>query len=261
MCIRLVTLLRHHGLNSQLRKAHKYIYNMDKAYYRQKDDEQFLFTFQYNDTNLNVNRQFNFCRQLTETVGAFLSRVNTNVEKVLAKKAKKKNKKAPAENEVIEPQISSNILLNNSEVNADTPCKEVFKLENRVLLKILEKDFSVVINSPWIDGASLPSAMLARFPVYPSKFECANTDKKLSEFIWFKSKNKKDWERVGAGFIYVPTNEDVGAYLKLHCIPKNEHSEGPTIELVTDVTVQADPGYCPFETRHKFTQEKTQGKE
>lgn len=232
---------------------------MDKAYYRQKDDEHFQFTFQYNDTELNVNRQFNFCRQITETVGTFLSRVNTNVEKILAKKAKKKKKKG--QDEIIEPQISSSILLDNREVNPEITCKELFQLQNNVSLKVLTKIYYVVINSPWIDGASLPNAILARFPVYPSKFECVNTDKRLSEFIWFKSKDKSNWTRVGDGFIYLPVNDDIEHYLKLHCIPKNELSEGPVIELVSDVVVQADPGYCPFETRHKFTQEKTQGKE
>lgn len=260
MCICILKLFRNNCLHFHLRKAHRYIYNMEKAYYRQKDDEHFQFTFQYNDTELNVNRQFNFCRQLTETVGTFLSRINTNVEKVLLKKAKKKNKKT-VESEIVEPQISSKILLNNGEVNLESPCKEVFQLENNVLLKILEKDYFVVINSPWIDNATLPSAMLARFPVYPSKFECVNIDKKLSEFIWFKSSDKKNWTQVGSGFIYTPLNEDIGAYLKLHCTPKNEHSEGPTIELITDGTVQADPGYCPFETRHQFTQQKCSQKE
>lgn len=233
---------------------------MDKAYYRQNDEEHFLFTFQYNDQELKVNRQFNFCRQLTETVGAFLSRVNSNVEKVLIKKPKKKKNKV-TENEIIEPQVSSSILLNSQEANAEASCKEVFQLHNSVILKVLEKQYFVVINSPWIDGAALPTAMLARFPVYPSKFECVNANKKLSEFIWFKSKNKTDWTQVGVGFIYMPSTDDIGAYLKLHCIPKNEHCQGPAMELVSDVTVQADPGYCPFETRHKFTEQKTSGKE
>lgn len=232
---------------------------MEKAYYRQNDDEHFLFTFEYNDRELNVNRKFNFNRHLTETIGNFLSRVNTNVEKVLLKKAKRKNKKK-LESEITQPQISSSILLNSQEVNDEATCKEVFQLKNNVILKILERSYFVVINSPWIDNAVLPCAILARFPVYPSKFESVDSDRKLSEFTWFKSVDKSNWSLVGTGFIYVPSNDDIGAYLKLHCIPKNNHSEGPVMELVSDVTVQADPGYCPFETRHKFTQQRTSGK-
>lgn len=233
---------------------------MEKAYYRQSDDERFLFTFQYNNSDLNVNRQFNFCRQLTESIGSFLSRVNTNVANVLSKKAKKKKKKT-TENDIVEPQVSSSILLNDQEVGSEKTCKEVFQLHNNVILRVSEKNYLVVINSPWIDSASLPSAILARFPVYPSKFSCVNTEKKLSEFIWFKSRNKSDWTQVGSEFVYTPSNEDIGAHLKLHCIPRNKHSEGPILELVSGATVQADPGYCPFETRHKFTQQKTSGKE
>lgn len=263
MCIRILTQFKCCQLYIQLRKVHKYIYSMDKAYYRQKDNEHFQFNFEYNNTELNVNRQFNFSRQLTETVGTFLNRININVEKALIKKIKRKKKKniENADNEIIEPEISSNILLDNSEVNSEILCKDLFKLQNKLILKVLEKSYIVVINSPWIDGAALPDAILARFPVYPSRFESVNTDKKLSEFIWFKSKDKIDWTRIGEGFIHMPANEDIDTYLKLHCIPRNEHTEGPTVELVSDITVQADPGYCPFETRHKFTQQKTQGKE
>lgn len=239
-------------------QLHKYVCKMDKAYLRHKTEnetEHFEFTFRYTNPDLKVDRLFNFCRRLSEPVSSFLERVNANVEKVLNKKKKKKS------NDEVLLSISAKLLINNKQVNEEIPCSEVFGTDNDLTLKVLEKEFKIIINSPWIQAITLPKSILANFPVYPSKFETVYTNKKLSSFTWYKSTNKRTWDETGSGFMYTPKNEDINYFLKLLCIPKNETKEGPTIEVVSEVCVQASPGECPFDLRHEFTKEKASGKE
>lgn len=242
-----------------VKNLHTYAFKMDKAYLRHAmDNDTFQLTFQYVNPDLKVNRQFNFCRQLAEPVRSFLERVNANVEKIVLKRNKKK-KTNPDDSEL--PTINASLVLNNAEVNGDIRCKDVFNPDNHVILKVLNHEYSVIVNSPWIENLTLPNSILANFPVYPSKFEAVYTDKKLSEFIWFKSKDKKEWFQTGKGFVYIPSNEDINQYLKLNCIPKNEHNEGPLVEIVSEVKAQASPGECPFDLRHEYTKQRATGKE
>lgn len=241
---------------TQRMQIHKYLCKMDKAYLRQatgSETEHFEFTFRYINPDLKVDRQFNFCRRLSEPVSSFLERVNANVEKALKKK-KGTDDEQPM-------QVGATLLLNSAEVSGEVECSKVFEPENDVVLKVLEREFQIVINSPWIQSITLPKAILANFPVYPSKFESVCANKKLSTFTWYKSTNKNSWSETGSGFIYTPQNEDINCFLKLLCIPKDETKEGPAIEVVSEVSVQASPGECPFELRHEYTKQRATGKE
>ncbi|KAL3283062.1 hypothetical protein HHI36_006220 [Cryptolaemus montrouzieri] len=128
---------------------------------------------------------------------------------------------------------------------------------NELSLTVIGKTFNVVINSPWIDTIGLPSSVLATYPVYPNKLEIFNTNIDQSDFIWFDSKDKKNWSEHTRSYIFFPGNELVNSYIKLMCVPKNENREGPSVEVECDNKIQASPGFCPFETRHKFTQSRT----
>lgn len=243
---------------TQCMQAHKYACKMDKAYLRHgigNESEHFELTFRYTNPDLKVDREFNFSRRLSEPVSNFLERVNANVEKVLKKKRKK-----VAVDEYPE-KIGATLLLNNTEISGELECSQVFAPENDVVLKVLDNEFKIIINSPWIQTIALPKSILANFPVYPSKFESIYTNKRLSTFTWYKSGNKNGWTETGTGFIYVPLNEDINCFLKLCCIPKNETKEGPPIEVISDVIVQASPGECPFDLRHQFTKQRATGKE
>lgn len=258
-----ISVFAHHILRADLilrKQLHKQIIcAMEKAYLRHgENNDNFEFTFQYKNPDLRVDRQFNFCRQLAEPTRSFLDRVKANVEKVVAKKKKKKKSEPETLNAL---EICPALLVDNVEVNGDIRCGELFKPGNNVLLRLIDRDYLIVINSPWIETLTLPNSILASFPVYPSKFESVYTDKKLSEFIWFKSVNKKEWIQTGQGFVYLPSNEDINHYLKLNCIPKNEVSEGPLVEVISDVSVQASPGECPFDLRHVYTKSRATGKE
>lgn len=258
MCIKLYTVIKL-IYKTQHRYLHKHVFKMNTAYLRHTNNsEQFQITFQYTNPELNVNRQFNFSRQLNETVDTFTNRVSVNVEKFINKKTKKKKKEETSE--AIQ-QVNVSVEVNKESIKDDLTCREVFKEQNDVILKVIDQEYQVVINSPWIDNIALSSSILSTFPVYPSKFETVFTDKKLSEFVWYKSADKKNWVEVGVGFIYTPTNADVDCFLKLSCTPKNNSKSGPGIEIVSEVKVDASPGECPFETRHLFTREKTKHNE
>lgn len=258
MFLKLFQLLNKFPTVSLNRYVHKYIFKMDKAYLRHlSDNEQFQITFKYTNEALKVNRQFNFNRKLSETVDTFLLRVATNVEKAL----NKKNKKRKVDEDKSGNTVQASLFLNDSELPRETVCNDIFQPGNNVVLKILNQEYKVIINSPWVDGIALPTSILATFPVYPTKFETVFTDKDLSTFTWFKSKNLTDWVNIGNNYILTPSNEEIDHYLKLSCIPRNLEFEGPEIETISTCKVEANPGLCPFEIRHKFTTERTQGKE
>lgn len=244
-----------------IRFVHKYVFAMDKAYLRLKTDEnnveRFEITFRCDLEEPRVKRQFNFCRNLNEPVGALLTRISKNVEKIANKKRKKKN----CEDGPIE--INPVLVENGVEIDKEVLCRDVFQ-ENgssEIILKLLGSDFRVIVNSPWVDSIALSTSFLVNFPTYPLKLETVFTDTQLSDFSWYKSLDKKTWSQAGTGFVYYPTNSDINSYLKLHCIPKNQTSEGPEVECVSDNQVQASPGVCPFETRHQFTKEFVRRKE
>lgn len=227
---------------------------MDKAYLRHSNGT-FDITFHLASSEFKVNRRFNFTRKLEEPISSFLSRINANVEKVVNKKIKKKKTDTQLEN--TEYKVSACLLQNNTVIDDDTLCGNVFQEDgNDTILKVLDKNYLVVINAPYINAITLPNSILANFPVYPGKFEAVYTIKELCEFVWFVSKNKETWRKVGTGFMYSPINTDINCYLKLMCTPKNEKTEGPIVEIIADVAVDASPGECPFEHRHMFTREK-----
>lgn len=224
---------------------------MDTAYLRHcPDGERFDITFEVKEERLN--RQFNFSRKLSETVDTFVGRVKANVDKALSKKKKK------------DPSVqlaTVALLLDNHEVAKDWTCEQLFSAGAPVQLAINERTFNIVINAPLVLTLNLASSFLATFPTYPAKFETLFTEQEISEFVWFKSKDGAQWEPVGEGFIYTPSNTDIDCYLKLSCTPKNHSLTGPICESVSSGKVSASPGECPFENRQAFTKEKLQGSE
>lgn len=241
----------------QFRLIHKYIFKMDKAYVRHlTETEQFEFTFHYINPDLKVDRPFNFCRQLSETVDSFLNRISTNVEKIVIKKNKRK-KTETGENNV---DLNIGLYLNNEDVPKEKICKDVFQAGNQVKLNILNSSYEVIINSPWVKTLELPTSILATYHVYPSKLETGFTNDQDNVFIWYRSKDNKNWSEVSRKYLYVPSEDDVGYFLKLSCIPRNGDTEGPISEVISKTPVTAAPGKCPFEIRHEFTKEHTVGK-
>ncbi|KAH0563970.1 2',5'-phosphodiesterase 12 isoform X1 [Cotesia glomerata] len=248
----------------------KTFYKMHEAYIRYTSGtEVFDFTFRFSRPDLNIDKQLNFSRKVSENVETFLHRVSSNVIKQMTTKAKRKAKKAkvaPGEEEIkVDHVKEGNIYLSkgDNKINLDEPCSNFLTDPSELKLVVFDQKYDVKLNAPWIIKMKLPSCLLANFPVYPSEFESMYVDRGLSVFTWHKSvydeKMKLSWKFIGEGFLYKPSAEDIGSKLKLKCLPRNDRLEGSETEVDSDTLVEAGPGECPFETRHKFTSNKLSG--
>lgn len=255
-----------------IRTVHHKVFKMNvpvgTAYFHLLDNTDiFQVTFQYENQDLRIRRQFNFNRRVSETVDTFLGRVASNLDKIAQKKQKKK-KSDNVQEEDSETQIDVSVLSNGTQVPGKLICKDVFFKNTSsypLVLRMIGLDYPVVINSPWVTKLSLPTKCMVGFPIYPNKFESVFVDRRESEFIWMtstseagvlpsgKKKSSMSWEVVGNKFVYIPAAKDIGKRLKLKCIPKCNKKVGPDVEIESECVVENGPGVCPFEKRHTFT--------
>lgn len=254
------------------------INNQQEAYLRYNEgEEHFNFTFRYTDESIRLDREFNLIRRVQEPISVFTKRIEANVEKFVTKKKtsqarKQQNKKNAQEGgatsvdetpveEVQESNEKKVVLLkDNVQVDEEQICQTLID-ENSVLnLDVYGNSYTVKINMPWIQSIALPSSILAGFPTYPCKLEWLHCDKTQSLFHWYRQAPKNKWDKVGEGFFYLPTSEDIGCKLKIVCTPVNNRMTGPVVEVESPVAVEAGPGKCPFDYRHEFTKEKLEGK-
>ncbi|XP_029171782.1 2',5'-phosphodiesterase 12 isoform X1 [Nylanderia fulva] len=244
----------------------KRVLRMNEAFLRyEKGSEVFDISFRYVNETMRVDRQFNFSRQITENVGNFLKRVDTNVCKIINKKVERKRKKdATLETCFVPTDNVDNgkimLLKDDIKIDGDVLCESLLQDTSELKLVIFEKTFLVKRNAPYIINISLPSSVLVGFPTYPSKFESLYTDKKRSIFNWYKNdavNNKPNsWTHVATGYLYIPHVSDIGCNLKISCEPRNESDSGCNMEVQSKNVVEAGPGLCPFDIRHQFTKHK-----
>ncbi|XP_034936937.1 2',5'-phosphodiesterase 12 [Chelonus insularis] len=266
------------GINNLFYSTHKTRINMNEAFLRyEKGQETFNFSFRYINKELKIDKQFNLYRKSCENVYTFLERIDRNIDKVVNKKnhrSKKKIKikqndekiqeeKEDEDKNLVNNVESGNIVLlkENTKVNLEDTCINVFDNPYNLSMVILGEPYTIKYNTPWILRIKLPATILVGFPVYPSEFETLYLDKDKSSFIWYKFKHNYPHEeiQVGEGFIYYPSDTDIGFILKLKCLPRNDHGEGPEIEVISKVAVTAGPGVCPFEARQSSTSTKLSG--
>ncbi|KPI93870.1 2',5'-phosphodiesterase 12 [Papilio xuthus] len=232
--------------------------NASKCYFRyieaeEKIDISFLLKVKH------AVRQFNFKRKPTENIQTLCNRIETNVQKVIAKKNKKNEKTS------VNTKIKIAVLdVNNQEMSDNYSCKDLFEMEGPLKVQICEQFYEAVFNAPWIININLPKCLLLGFPVYPENFETLYTIKEKSDFKWYTGNPVNNqgniisdihinWILVGNSYSYVPTSVDVGMKLKLECTPGNDNITGPAVETISTSLVEAGPGPCPFEARHQFT--------
>lgn len=238
---------------------------MQNAYIRYQDGaDQFQLSFQLKNELLGVDRQFNFSRQLSEKVNDFLARITSSIERNANKKKKRKGT-CEKEQEEESSKIHVNLLHGGEVVSGDQACKDIL-FDNGLCLQILDTEFSVILNAPWVALITLPSSIMAGFPAYPLKLEVLFADKSDCSFCWYKNtsvtvgkKVPANWVEVGSGYYFVPSISDIGCFLKLVCVPQNGSVCGPISEVVSTNPVEAGPGACPFELRHAFTKEWLNG--
>lgn len=214
---------------------HGIMYAPNIAYLRyQTNEPQFQLTFRLLVQDSNVDRVFNFSRNLNENVDACMDRIRNNIEKEFNKKNKKKKPKkdttdAPQVDATAPTEVFVGLMKNGqplsgvsfSEILTDkTFCPDEYKL------KILEQLFKFSFNTPWVNVITLPTSALAGFFVYPSKVDMECAQKTEAEYEWFsgmETTSKKDedivWNKVSDDFMYLATKEDIGKKLKVRKHP------------------------------------------
>ncbi|KAL1124066.1 hypothetical protein AAG570_001836 [Ranatra chinensis] len=227
---------------------------------RTSGSESFQVQFQFDHPPLNVSREFNFSRRLSENLDAFVDRMRNNIDKVLSKRKARRQKKTGSP--VLDEACSDlQIVLSSqgSPVAGTLKCEDIFFNgdTSNLVFHICDKSYTVVVNSPWVKCLSLPSVVMVGFPAYPNKIHIIFGDMKTSKYFWYAATQeefkKGKWREVGTDMVYVPVEGDVGCKLKFECIPSDGALDGVKTELVTKTEVQLGPGTCPFETRHQYT--------
>ncbi|XP_064646518.1 2',5'-phosphodiesterase 12-like [Lineus longissimus] len=226
-------------------------------------------------------RTFNFDRSCDETVGATLQRISANVQKRFMKKTKKKKAKesddaSAVAAEVADENYDAELFCGGEKVDDVTLNGDAWG--NGSKLCIAGKEFDVTVNIPTIKSIEFPSSLMSGFPVFP-KLETEFIDKWATQFIWYKgcqssnetsqedtsaqattSEGKEGqtscpitWTKVGEGSSYTPSNEDIGSNLKIEATPIVDGRSGESVEIISKETIDAGPGFCPFENRHLYT--------
>ncbi|XP_043251424.1 2',5'-phosphodiesterase 12-like isoform X2 [Colletes gigas] len=248
----------------------KLVINMNEAIIKYDEgSDNFQVSLRYVNPNLHVDRQFNFNRNVNESINTFLQRMNVNITNYAMKNLKRKMKKmskmskdTESTNSTVDDFIKDKtikLVKNDFVMDGELTCKSILEDPLNIKLVIFDTECILKQNVPCVTKIKLPSSILTGFPTYPTKFESTYVDKLKSTFNWYK-RNKGNWILVGEDYLYTPNVSDIGCQLKLMCIPRNNTQTGPTIEVTSDYVVEAGPGPCPFEVRHGFTKNKLSGK-
>lgn len=231
-----------------------------KAYIRTKNEERVDIQFQYVDSNLGLDRWFNFNRSLDDSVQQIKERIIANIDKACQKYKKRKLKKNPT-GDMDEFKLDVEVMQNSEIIAPEVPCRKILTMPN-VFIVVNGQSYHLDINPPTVKTLKLPNSIMAGYPVYPSKLEVEYCTVFDCEFLWFKTNelvdmapeaHSENWIQVGTGFSYTTSNCDIGNWLKVKCIPKTSSKIGLPECAIASQVVEAGPGICPFEIRHNFT--------
>ena len=93
---------------------------MNKVYFRNEPGSTELqISFRYKNPEMNVDREFNFCRTMNENIDDALVRIRNNISKELNKKSKKKQKKPKQQQSQIADATATIPISNRVEVVQD----------------------------------------------------------------------------------------------------------------------------------------------
>lgn len=244
---------------------------MSKLCVRCVDDEESLqISLEYASSS-GASRTYNACRPKKENIGNTLSRLAQNINKHLNKKKKKR------ENGTEQPEV----LLDLYQSDGVTKILPTESAENALrcgnIINISDKKYTVDVNPPNCRGIIIPQSVMVGFPLFP-KLDLEFSSLDDSEYLWEKikyeatehsgaqtGKPKKpdpakiiDRQEISRNFSYMPTNDDIGYHLAFTCTPKSGDRVGKPFTAESKFDVTTGPGVCPFETRHLYTQKKTQ---
>lgn len=154
----------------------------------------------------------------------------------------------------------------------------LIKTANFLLQKIISDKMGT--NTPKVASMKLPSCIMKDFVIMPT-ISFVNSSIDHCKFSWYRQisslekekyikegtcldtdiiiekRMKKYWYKICDGLIFCPKLEDVAHYIKVVCIPSDGVKDGRESVSISSTPVELGPSYCPFEKRHKFTEEKT----
>ena len=279
---------------SVLRAAQRTMCEMAKVFVRSVENEERLqITFRYHPDNqqpLAQQRVFNFDRLKREDLERTMTHITTKINKVVLKRLRRKNKTLDVD--VTPADVRVFLSEDGSEISPSEPNVSAW-IEGRCM-QIEDQQFHVCVNVPAVRKLSLPQLLMVGFPVY-ANINLEFADVSDCEFTWYRmndgetvasheeseesgsvsnndaegqesdvtkncKKTKKSAVKIFVGRVYIPTQEDVGCQLKLECLPIRGEDIGEMVSMVSSVAVQSGPIIsCPFEKRHKFTEQLTSG--
>lgn len=198
-------------------------------------------------------------RQITDTVGSMLQHIQNKLNKILKTKLDEtvpeqggKIVEIPVWLEDTAEKIEGNVVL-----------KELIEPEKVYEFYIVGQKFTVVVNAPLVQLIVLPVIIYANSVIQPIKYKMLYTRREDTDFVWYKSVDRKTWDVIGYKFILKTKESHINHYLKLRCVPRSKHSCGPAYEVISENTVIAMPALptCPFEQRHQYTPTKLTDKQ
>lgn len=223
------------------------------------DDDSMTISF------VHDGKQRHMKRAKDEVLEKSLKRISLSIQNAKKKSKKEKKEGVSATQDVIQ---AVSLWFSNEKVCDDLPNEVAWK--DGSVLKLGERQLPVEVNPPTVISLSLPSHIMADFPIFPVvELQFATIDSCL--YTWYRSINPIDnsasasplqpsechWEEVGSSFFYKPSLSDIGCYLKLVCTAgKEERMSSVHKEAISSVKVSAGPGICPFEDRHLYTAKK-----
>ena len=252
-----------------------------------ENGEKFTFSFNLKTNKFGgINKQFNLCRNVNETLSSFLDRLNCNVEKIISKRAKKTKLAEDNPNrDVLEISLREN---GKNIPNLSLKIQDVL-LKSGTELWISGEKFEIDINPPLVENAILSKVIMSGFMTYPHKFKLESASKIDSNYEWFVSElkfdhaeeeclekqsndtctnpiktintqidvNRLNWLKRTEGFYFTPTKDDVNRFVKFLCKPGANGNFGPKFETISKSVVSTGPEDCPFEKRHSVTNDIT----
>lgn len=229
---------------------------MELAYVRNvAPSELYEMTFVYTDSNLNLSRQFNFKRRITESVNDLSSRIKTNIDKCIANKVKRR-KKEVITNDETDQSVTVYLLDDGTVVDGSKSCKDVFFSGRKSLtLSINNNHYCTLVNPPWIETLTMPQNIMSGFYTYPCKFEILFGSKSASRFVWSKSDTSgANWVDISEGPLLYVSEELIGCKLKLTSTPSDGEVNGPELSCTSNAVVKEGPKGMPFLLRHRYTE-------
>lgn len=198
-------------------------------------------------------------RQSTDTVGSLLQHLANKINKSVKTKNEQGGNANTDETQNLQIYISLKKTSTNKKVDDNMVLINLIKAKLSDLeLTVFNEKYKVEINSPLVKDIQLPQALFANFSVQPSKLHMIFTEHFANEFSWYISKDKENWVHKADTYRYDITEQDIGYYLKLRCVPGNLIGKGPPAEAISENTIEhiGNIPSCPFELRHKYTMQK-----